>query len=86
MAEMPELRVRIRVTTSSRERLLKSLWHAGIAGVGIYELLNPKTNSRAFKVLKGTLAVGLIAFHLDAARCDIIDQPTILQRLLRKLG
>jgi hypothetical protein len=71
---------------SNRELILKSLWHAGLAGVGIYELLNPKPKSRVFRIVKGALTVGLIAFHIDAARCDIVDKPTVLQSLLYKLG
>ena len=66
--------------TSSKELLLKSLWHLALSGVGIYEYRNH--NSKLAKVL----AVGLIAFHADAAVCDILDRPTTLQRLLHKLS
>jgi hypothetical protein len=61
------------------ERFYKSLWHLLIAGVGIYELRTHKT-----KMAK-VLACGLIAFHADAAVCDLLNQPTTPQRLLRKL-
>lgn len=64
---------------STEEKILKSLWHLGIALVGLYELRNQK--SKASKVL----ACGLIAFHADAAVCDALDMPTTLQRLLRRL-
>jgi hypothetical protein len=61
------------------ERVYKSLWHTLIAAVGFYELRNHKT-----KVSK-VLACGLIAFHIDAAIADALDQPTTAQRLLHKL-
>jgi hypothetical protein len=62
-----------------RERVLKSLWHLGIAAVGVYEYRHHR--SRLSKVL----AIGLIAFHIDATLCDARDVPTILQRLLKRL-
>ena len=65
--------------TRTEEKILKSLWHLGIALVGVYELRNHRT-----KVSK-VLACGLIAFHTDAAICDSLDRPTTLQRLLRRL-
>jgi hypothetical protein len=61
------------------ERVYKSLWHALIAAVGFYELRNHKT-----KVSK-VLACGLIAFHIDAAIADALDQPTTAQRILHSL-
>ena len=61
------------------ERALKSSWHLLIALVGVDELRNHKTG------FSKALACGLIAFHADAAICDALDQPTTLQRLLRKL-
>ena len=73
------------MTDETRENILKSAWHAGIAGVGLYELINPAPKSRLFKLLKGTLAVGLIAFHADAGYCDWRGTPTLLQRILYKL-
>jgi hypothetical protein len=67
------------MNASNEERILKSLWHAMIAAVGILEFR--RNGSLAAK----TLAVGLIAFHIDAAVFDALDRPTTLQRLLRKL-
>ena len=61
------------------EKLYKSLWHLMIAGVGVYELRNHKTK------LSKVLAVGLIAFHGDAAICDLLGTPTTPQRLLRRI-
>ena len=61
------------------EKVYKSLWHLLIAGVGVYELRNHRTK------LSKVLAVGLIAFHVDAALCDAMDIPTTPQRWLRKL-
>ena len=61
------------------ERVYKSAWHALIALVGWYELRNHKTT------LSKVLALGLIAFHTDAAICDWLDQPTTAQRILRRL-
>jgi hypothetical protein len=65
--------------TRNEERVYKSLWHLLIAGMGVYELRNHKTK------LSKVLAVGLIAFHVDAALCDAMDIPTTMQRWLRKL-
>jgi hypothetical protein len=65
------------MTHSQVERLYKSTWHTLIAAVGFYELRNHKT-----KISK-VLAVGLIAFHMDAAIADALDAPTTAQRLLR---
>ncbi len=65
--------------TRNEERVYKSLWHLLIAGVGVYELRSHKTK------LSKVLAVGLIAFHVDAALCDALDIPTAPQRWLRKL-
>ena len=69
------------------ERGLKSAWHAAIAAVGAYEYRHSKG------WLAKTLAIGLIAFHIDAAFCDAIGKPTTLQRMLngmipleRKIG
>ena len=66
------------MTHSQVERLYKSTWHTLIAAVGFYELRNHKT-----KISK-VLAVGLIAFHMDAAIADALDAPTTAQRLLRR--
>jgi hypothetical protein len=65
---------------SDRELLLKSLWHLGIAGVGVYEYKHHRT------LAARVLAVGLIAFHLDAAWSDVRNQPTTLQKLLHRLA
>jgi hypothetical protein len=63
----------------SRERGLKSAWHAAIATVGVYEY------RKAHSLLARVLSIGLILFHMDAAFCDAVGKPTTLQRLLAKL-
>ena len=65
--------------TSAEEKVLKSLWHFMIAGVGCFELRSGRSK------LSKVLSVGLIAFHVDAGVCDALDVPTTLQRLLRRL-
>ena len=67
------------MTEQTIERTYKALWHLGIGLIGLYELRNHKTT--ASKVL----ACGLIAFHIDACISDAFDQPTIAQKLLRKM-
>jgi len=67
------------MTEQAIERTYKALWHLGIGLIGLYELRNHKTT--ASKVL----ACGLIAFHIDACISDAFDQPTIAQKLLRKM-
>ena len=66
------------MTEEQVERVYKSLWHAAIAAVGLFEL-------RAKSVPAKILAVGLIAFHVDAAVCDALGLPTTPQRILRRL-
>ena len=61
------------------ERTYKSLWHAAIAVVGVYEYKTHKTR------LSRVLSVGLIAFHVDAAVCDALDIPTTPQRFMKRL-
>ena len=63
----------------SRERGLKSAWHAMIATVGMYEY------RKAHSLLSRVLSIGLILFHVDAAFCDAVGKPTSLQRLLGRL-
>ena len=63
----------------SRERGLKSAWHAMIAVVGAYEY------KKAHSLLSRVLSIGLILFHVDAAFCDALGKPTTLQRLLGRL-
>ena len=60
----------------TRECVAKSLWHAMIAAVGVYEYRNQKS------ALSKILAIGLVAFHIDATFADLRDRPTTLQRLL----
>jgi hypothetical protein len=68
-----------RKQTQVEERILKASWHTAISLVGLWEL-------RSHKSLVGRLlALGLIAFHLDAGYFDLIDRPTTLQRILRRL-
>ena len=61
------------------ERVYKSLWHVLIAAVGIYEFRHHK--SLASKVL----ATGLIAFHVDAAIADALDEPPLSRRILNQI-
>lgn len=61
------------------ERGYKSLWHAAIAGMGLFELRRNRT------LFSRVLSCGLIAFHIDAAINDWLDTPTTPQRLLRRL-
>jgi len=77
-ALMPTRRRELR-GESLEERAYKSLWHLSISLVGLYELKTHRTK------LAKALAVGLIAFHLDAALCDALDIPTTPQRFLNKL-
>lgn len=65
--------------TSTEEKVLKATWHFLIAAVSMFELQHSRT------VLAKALSVGLIAFHLDAAINDALDEPTTVQRLLRRL-
>ena len=67
------------MTQNQIERIYKSAWHGLICLAGILEYRNHRT--RAAKVL----AVGLIAFHTDAAVCDWLDVPTTPQRFLKKI-
>ena len=67
------------VNPESRERGLKSAWHAMIAAVGMYEY------KKAHSLLSRVLSIGLILFHIDACACDAVGKPTTLQRLLGRL-
>ena len=67
------------MTEQAIEKIYKSAWHALIAAMGFYELRNHKTK------LSKVLAVGLIAFHVDACIADARDVPTTAQRLLRSV-
>jgi hypothetical protein len=69
----------VKLTEEQVERTYKSLWHLLIAGVGVYELHNHRTK------LSKVLAVGLIAFHADAAVCDAMDVPTTPQRFVKRM-
>jgi hypothetical protein len=61
------------------ERVYKSLWHVGIAAVGIYEYRHHKS------LFSKILSAGLIAFHVDAAIADALDEPPLSRRILNKL-
>ena len=61
------------------EKLYKSIWHAAIALVGVYEYRVHRTWLSKF------LSVGLIAFHVDAAVCDYLDLPTTPQRFIKRM-
>lgn len=61
------------------ERVYKSLWHVGIAAVGLYELRHHKS------LFSRILSVGLIAFHVDAAIADALDEPPLSRRILNHL-
>lgn len=58
------------------ERVYKSLWHVGIAAVGIYEYRHHKS------LFSKILSAGLIAFHIDAAIADAVDVPPLSRRIL----
>ena len=58
------------------ERVYKSLWHLALAAIGAYEYRRHTT-----KVGK-VLAVGMVAFHVDAAIADALDQRPMAKRLL----
>ncbi len=68
------------------ERAVKSLWHVMIATVGVYELCDPKPKNKWIRGLRTGLACGLIAFHVDAAWHDALDQETLFRRLLRRIS
>ena len=61
------------------ERVYKSLRHVLLVAVGIYEFRTHKTK------LAKALAIGLIAFHVDAAIADALDTPTLSRSILNKL-
>jgi hypothetical protein len=61
------------------EKLYKSGWHAMIAMVGLYEYKTHKS------LLSKILAIGLIAFHTDAAVCDYLGIPTTPQRSIKRM-
>ena len=61
------------------EKLYKGGWHAMIAMVGLYEYKTHKS------LLSKILAIGLIAFHTDAAVCDCLGISTTPQRVLKDL-
>jgi hypothetical protein len=65
--------------TSTEERILKASWHMLISAVGFLEL------ERGQSTFSRVLSVGLIAYHLDGALNDIIDEPSTVQRILRSL-
>jgi hypothetical protein len=58
------------------ERVYKSLWHVALMAIGLYEFKVHKT--KAAKVL----AVGMIAFHADAAIADAFDSKCLARRIL----
>ena len=58
------------------ERAYKSLWHLIGVAIGIYEFRNHKST------MAKVIAVGLIAFHADAAISDALDTPPLSRRIL----
>jgi len=62
------------------ERVYMSLWHCGLAALGLYEFRRTH-RSMLGKVLAG----GMIAFHVDAAIADAFDMPCLTRRILEKL-
>ena len=58
------------------ERIYKSLWHVALFCIGLYEYRSHKT-----KLAKG-LAVGMMAFHADAAISDALDTKCLSRRIL----
>lgn len=61
------------------EKLYKSVWHAMIAGVGVYEYRVHRT------LFSKVLSVCLIAFHVDAAIADWHGGDTTPQRFIKNL-
>jgi len=58
------------------ERIYKSAWHVLMCIIGVYELRTHRTR------LAKVLAVGMIAFHIDAAISDALDSSMTLSRFL----
>ena len=68
------------VPDTIHERAYKSLWHTALVAIGIYEFRTHRTK------LAKVLAVGMIAFHVDAAVSDAIDSPkTMARRVLEQV-
>ncbi len=68
------------------ERAIKSLWHAMIATIGVYELCDYQPKNKWIRRFRTGLACGLIAFHADAAICDALDRETLFRRMLRRIS
>lgn len=58
------------------ERTYMSLWHVALMAVGVFEYRNHKSK------LAKVLAIGMIAFHADAAISDALDTPKCLSRYI----
>jgi hypothetical protein len=62
------------------ERVYMSLWHTGLVALGLYEY------RRTHRTRLGkALALGMIAFHVDAAIADALDTPCLTRRILEKV-
>ena len=68
-----------RMGDRTEERVYKSLWHVGIAAVGIYEYRHHKS------LFSKILSAGLIAFHIDGAIADALDVPPLSRRILESV-
>jgi len=68
------------VTRPIPERVYMSLWHCGLAVLGLYEY-HRTHRSKLGKIM----ALGMVAFHVDAAVSDALDTPCLSRRILEKL-
>lgn len=62
------------------ERVYMSLWHAGLAMLGLYEYRRTQRTT-----LGKVMALGMVAFHVDAAISDAMDTPCLTRRILNNL-
>lgn len=61
------------------ERIYKSIWHVALFGVGLFEYSHLKTK------LGKALAIGMMAFHIDAAYADASDRKSLSRVLLERV-
>jgi hypothetical protein len=62
------------------ERVYTCVWHIGLAALGLYEYRRTHRT-----VLGKVLALGMTAFHVDAAISDALDTPCLTRQMLEKL-
>jgi hypothetical protein len=68
------------VKRPNEERIYMSLWHVGLAMLGWYEFRRTQHTT-----IGKVLALGMVAFHVDAAIADAVDVPCLTRRILEKL-